>query len=283
MIIKDNIVDMFYYGLFVLTLWRMPIVLFKFLFDKNYRLNRKNTREEVVEQFNKTLIDLPVLISIVLILITVYRIFNLFNKIFKNENKENEESQKIKNEESQKNQNEKSQKNEKEKIKIQKIILLEAKNLIIDIPFIIMGILTIWRIPLLLKTIFSKTTTEEFKGSIERRSDALNTFIDTLIDIPFLLSFSVLVLSIIHIFTIKELWKKHESRDFRLMVIYTFLKIPFHFHVIVSTYFVLFTVYRIKTCFNLISKSKLFKLLKVKIMDKLQKHSQINRLLYFLM
>lgn len=210
----ELLIDLPFIIIGILSFWRIYFIIkFNIKGDKK----AEETRKEALRQFGLFLIDIPCLLCFLSLLITFYRFFGLIKKLF--------------------NENENT---------VHNIIFKEFIELLIDIPFIIMFILSLWRIPLIIIGGWNQ-------NAEERRSKSFEQFTLTLTDIPFIISLLLMTLSIIFIFNIFELFKK---RDFRREIIYFGMKIPFQLHIILLTYLSPAVFWRFPLLFLILKNSK---------------------------
>lgn len=90
----------------------------------------------------------------------------------------------------------------------------------------------------------------------DRRMSALYQMIQAFLDIPFVISFFLLSISLIHIYTIRRAWEELDMDGFRKTVIRNALKLPFHIPITICSYWILITGIRIPTTLRLIKKCK---------------------------
>jgi hypothetical protein len=225
----------------ILSLWRIPVILSRVTTNQPAQKNR----DIAVTQFVRALLDIPSAILCIPLLVTVYRFYLLFRMTLETK----EETKYVSD--------------------YQKKVFYQFVQLLLDLPAFICGILSLWRIPYLIKLCFRADTAKK------RRQHAYMQAYDALIDIPFGLSVIILSLSILHIYTLVSYYKKYkkliaemadkeETKDsdyrtlfvsFRLRTMKQVPYLPLQLPFIICTYFVVLTGYRIKTTWGSFKKA----------------------------
>jgi hypothetical protein len=222
----------------VCSLWRIPRIIS--LIEKNS--TAKAIRSTAFEQFVKALLDVPAVLCAIVLLGTMYRFFGIFRT--KIEPSSMISSYQLK-------------------------IFHQFWQLVLDIPAIICGILTLWRLPYL---IYKATKVDSGE---KRRALAYRQLFETLIDIPFVLSVIILVLTIMHILSIIAYYSKYkrvcneieknngtdkEYGDafwlFRKKIMYTVVQSPLHTPMIICSYLITFTGYRLMITLRMLKNAK---------------------------
>jgi len=229
-IIVQWFIDIIYIAIGLLSLWRIPRIVLHYMSIITNQEKAGSMRNKALEEFIQSILDVLAISGIILFIApTFYRIPTLISRL-RTEDK-----------------------------LYQLIVFSEVKGVIFDLPFIIMGVLSLWRIPVLIAKIWVWSR-EEYSTAEKRRELAKEQFIDALFDIPFVVSFVLMILSIMHIFTLYLLTKKYykfkkeatqssEKRDhfkfFRGKILKQLYLLPLQIPLIICTYLVTFTVYRI--------------------------------------
>jgi hypothetical protein len=173
--------DIPYFLISILSCWRIYFIL-KHLREE---FTEESLRKEVVNQFQYFLLDIPCIFIFLWIVLSMYRLWNLITKW------------RVSPVCSSKTQNEWKH----------EVFFHEFMESITDIPYIILGILSIWRIPILSFKVFQKNQKNEYPSSVERRRDSLTQFKLFLLDIPCIFIFIILLLSLYRFWNLITTWR----------------------------------------------------------------------------
>lgn len=171
------------------------------------------------------------------------------------------------------------------------IVFKEAREQIYDIPFIIISFLTLWRLQYLIYSILF-----HYSSAIERRKACVYHAKQALLDIPFVISILLMIVSVLHILSLFILYREYKSsiqmirkrslrsdndeskteepisteeqvtNRCRISCIKTALPIPLQLPILLCAYFVIFSVYRVPISIRMIKNSMITK---KKIMAKI--------------
>ncbi|KAG2387990.1 hypothetical protein C9374_000840 [Naegleria lovaniensis] len=230
-ILKNWIIDVVFIILGLLSVWRIPRIILHFMTIITNEEKAGSMRNKAMEEFIQSILDVLALTGLCIVLIpTLYRLPTLITRLRSKEGK-----------------------------LYQFIIFSEIVETFKDLPFIVMGLLSMWRIPIILLKIWLLHP-QEYDTSEKRRNLAKEQFIDAMLDLPFVISFILMVLSIMHIFTLYMLtrkyfkFKKEETDISKKRELFTFFRgkilkqlylLPLQIPLILCTYLVTFTFYRI--------------------------------------
>ncbi|EFC37278.1 hypothetical protein NAEGRDRAFT_59810 [Naegleria gruberi] len=229
-IFKNWIIDIAFICLGIMSLWRIPRIILHYLTIITNEEKAGSMRNKAMEEFVQSILDVVAITAMVVLVVpTLYRVGTTIKRI------------------------------RTEDTLYQFIIISEAFAVLKDLPFILLGLLSMWRLPVIILKIwvFHK---EEYETAEKRRKLALQQFLDAMIDIPFTISLVLMILSIMHIFTIFLLFRKYKKAKkeekelgkqrelftfFRGKVLKQLYLLPLQIPLIICTYLVTFTVYRI--------------------------------------
>eukprot|EP01080_Neovahlkampfia_damariscottae_P012001 gene12001-5401_t len=224
----DFLKDLPYIFIGVLCLWRIPVILYKIIKNQNDSTIQEK-RMISLNQLYFTLLDIPAILFSIILTLSIYRLFSLVSQSKKG----------------------------REGTTYHFIIFQEFLEFLIDIPFIFIGVLTLYRLPILIYNILFK-----LNNSNERREKSFIEFKELITDLLFFILFISLFISIIYIPSFFIEFKKFKNRknnffNFKIQVLNIIIfSIPFNIHLIILTYLNLFFFWRIFSLFNLIFKEK---------------------------
>lgn len=153
---------------------------------KNQDKTDKDYRNYSAEQFFKTLIDVPMVICWIILLLTAYRFKNIKND------------------------------------KIHSSCFTQFLELLIDIPFIIFGVFSLWRIYLIINF------NSNYKGdrlAQETRRESFKQFVNFLIDIPCILCFLAILLTLYRFKRLIQFLFNEKEKTFHLIVFKEFVEL----------------------------------------------------------
>jgi hypothetical protein len=131
-------------------------------------------------------------------------------------------------------------------------------ELCIDLPYIVLGLLALWRIPYLLYIVLTQLSSAQ-----ERRQEAKYQVVEMLIDIPFMFSVLILMATILHIATVIAGYNKYRNdpskekwRRYRTKILVATITLPLQIPVLVCFYLTLFSVYRMPSLIRMAKQVK---------------------------
>ena len=157
--------------LIILTFWRAPC----FIIELSHVNKRKHWRKATLTQFKLWLLDIPTFILLALLVVTIYRVFNLYRELKLHFTFWWQSSVLQTKEHTQASEDNPMPQN---LVSWHLLVLKEFFELIKDIPFPVLALCTLWRIPFLLRKSFLCET------AVERRRLIFYYFTLTLKDIP---------------------------------------------------------------------------------------------------
>jgi hypothetical protein len=217
----EFLIDTPYIILGVLTIWRIPILLYTILTDK--KLTLKEKRNTAPHQLYLTLLDIPALLFTIILFLFMYRIMSLFSNM------------------------------KDRKTTYHFVIFKEFIEFLIDLPFIIIGLtLTLYRFPYLCYCIFLK-----HKSSNERRYESFLQTQHLITDILSIASLPLLLFTILFIpMTVEIIQKRENFLNMKYEMIKLCLSIPLNLHWILLCYFNFLFIWRIHLVIKLIGFEK---------------------------
>ena len=230
-ILKNWIIDVAFIILGILSVWRIPRIALHYMTIITNEEKANSMRNKAMEEFIQSILDVLAISGLCMVLVpTLYRLPTLISRLKSKEDK-----------------------------LYQLIVFSEILETLKDLPFLVMGLFSMWRIPVIVLKIWLFNP-QDYDTAEKRRNLAKEQFIDAMLDIPFIVSFILMILSIMHIFTLYMLtrkyfkFKKEETDMSKKRELFTFFRgkilkqlylLPLQIPLIICTYLVTFTFYRI--------------------------------------